>query len=33
MVPFKAAGLVLPVGVLLLAIKYRLNFVNGNRRH
>jgi hypothetical protein len=33
MVPFKAAGLVLLVGVLLLAIKYGLNFVNKNRRH
>jgi hypothetical protein len=33
MVPFKAAGLVLLVGLLLLAIKYGLNFVNRNRRH
>jgi hypothetical protein len=33
MVPFKTAGLVLLVGVLLLAIKYGLNFVNKNRRH
>jgi hypothetical protein len=32
MVPFKAAGVVLLVGVLLLAINYGLTFVNKNRR-
>ena len=33
MVPFKAAGAVLLLGALLLAIKYALNFIAGNQRH
>jgi hypothetical protein len=32
MVPFKAAGAVLLLGVLLLAIKYALNLIDKKRR-
>ncbi len=32
MVPFKAAGLVVLLGALLLAIKYGLNFMDRKRR-
>ncbi len=32
MVPLKAAGVVLLIGLLLLAFKYGLNFINRNRR-